>query len=60
MPATGSAGSARSAVAADFDWFSPEVIRDPQKYDGLIREAGPVVFRRSTTCGRRAGTRRSS
>jgi cytochrome P450 len=41
MPAAGSAGS---AVAADFDWFSPEVIRDPQKYDGLIREAGPVVY----------------
>lgn len=38
MPATD------SAVAADFDWFSPEVIRDPQKYDGMIREAGAVVY----------------
>src|SRR5215469_6968892 len=38
MPATD------SAVGTDFDWFSPEVIRDPQKYDGMIREAGPVVY----------------
>ena len=38
MPATD------SAVAADFDWFSPEVIRDPQKYDGMIREAGAVAY----------------
>jgi hypothetical protein len=38
MPATD------SAVEADFDWFSPGVIRDPQKYDGMIREAGPVVY----------------
>jgi hypothetical protein len=28
----------------DFDWFSPEVCRDPQFYDGLIREAAPVVY----------------
>ena len=33
-----------SAVDTGFDWFSPEVIRDPQKYDGMIREAGPVVY----------------
>ena len=38
MPATD------SAVDTGFDWFSPEVIRDPQKYDGMIREAGPVVY----------------
>jgi hypothetical protein len=30
--------------SADFDWFSPGVCRDPQLYDGLIREAGPVVY----------------
>jgi 4-methoxybenzoate monooxygenase (O-demethylating) len=30
--------------SVDFDWFSPEVCRDPQFYDGLIREAGPVVY----------------
>jgi cytochrome P450 len=28
----------------DFDWFSPEVCRDPQLYDGLVREAAPVVY----------------
>jgi 4-methoxybenzoate monooxygenase (O-demethylating) len=33
-----------SAVDASFDWFSPEVCRDPQLYDGMIREAGPVVY----------------
>jgi len=33
-----------SSVDAGFDWFSPEVCRDPQFYDGLIREAGPVVY----------------
>ena len=33
-----------SVVDTGFDWFSPEVIRDPQKYDGMIREAGPVVY----------------
>ena len=38
MPATD------SAVDTGFDWFSPEVIRDPQKYDDMIREAGPVVY----------------
>src|ERR1700748_924302 len=27
-----------------FDWFSPEACRDPQHYDGLIREAAPVVY----------------
>jgi cytochrome P450 len=31
-------------VDAGFDWFSPEACRDPQFYDGLIREAGPVVY----------------
>ena len=30
--------------SVDFDWFSPEVCRDPQFYDGLIREAAPVVY----------------
>ena len=30
--------------SVDFDWFSPEVCRDPQLYDGLIREAAPVVY----------------
>jgi 4-methoxybenzoate monooxygenase (O-demethylating) len=29
---------------ANFDWFSVEAIRDPQKYDGYIRDAGPVVY----------------
>src|SRR5260370_30765703 len=29
---------------AGFDWFAVEAIRDPQKYDGLIPEAGPVVY----------------
>jgi len=38
MPATD------SVTDASFDWFSPEVCRDPQLYDGLIREAGPVVY----------------
>jgi cytochrome P450 len=38
MPATG------SVTEADFDWFSPEACRDPQKYDALIRESGPVVY----------------
>jgi 4-methoxybenzoate monooxygenase (O-demethylating) len=33
-----------SVVDASFDWFSPEVCRDPQLYDGMIREAGPVVY----------------
>src|ERR1700744_6818744 len=27
-----------------FAWFSPEVCRYPQLYDGLIREAAPVVY----------------
>ena len=49
-----------SAVNADFDWFSLEACRDPQRYDGLIREAGPVVYSPSTTYGRPDGTRRSS
>lgn len=30
--------------SVDFDWFSPEVCRDPQLYDGLIREAAPVAY----------------
>src|SRR5215469_11980869 len=33
-----------SALDADFDMFGPEVIRDPQHYDALIREAAPVVY----------------
>ena len=38
MPAT------HSFTHADFDWFSEEACRDPQKYDAMIREAGPVVY----------------
>ena len=38
MPATD------SVTEADFDWFSPEACRDPQHYDAMIREAGPVVY----------------
>ena len=30
--------------SVDFDWFSPEACRDPQFYDGLIREAAPVAY----------------
>jgi 4-methoxybenzoate monooxygenase (O-demethylating) len=33
-----------SVLGADFDMFSGEAIRDPQRYDGMIREAGPVVY----------------
>jgi len=33
-----------SVLDADFDMFGPEVIRDPQRYDALIREAAPVVY----------------
>ena len=33
-----------SVLDADFDMFGPEVIRDPQHYDALIREAAPVVY----------------
>lgn len=33
-----------AALGADFDPFTPDVIRDPQHYDGLIREAAPVVY----------------
>jgi 4-methoxybenzoate monooxygenase (O-demethylating) len=33
-----------SVLDADFDMFSPEAIRDPQRYDALIREAAPVVY----------------
>jgi cytochrome P450 len=33
-----------SVLDADFDMFSPEAICDPQHYDGLIREAAPVVY----------------
>ena len=38
MPAT------HSFTNADFDWFSEEACRDPQKHDAMIREAGPVVY----------------
>jgi cytochrome P450 len=31
-------------LGADFDPFTVEVIKDPQHYDGLIREAAPVVY----------------
>ena len=33
-----------SVLDADFDMFSQEVIKDPQHYDALIREAAPVVY----------------
>ena len=33
-----------SVLDADFDMFSHEVIKDPQHYDALIREAAPVVY----------------
>jgi len=33
-----------SVLDADFDMFGPEAIRDPQRYDALIREAAPVVY----------------
>ena len=33
-----------SVLDADFDMFGQEVIRDPQHYDALIREAAPVVY----------------
>jgi 4-methoxybenzoate monooxygenase (O-demethylating) len=33
-----------SVLDADFDMFGQEVIRDPQRYDALIREAAPVVY----------------
>ena len=33
-----------SVLDADFDIFSPEAIKDPQRYDALIREAAPVVY----------------
>lgn len=33
-----------SVLDADFDMFSQEAIRDPQRYDAMIREAGPVVY----------------
>jgi 4-methoxybenzoate monooxygenase (O-demethylating) len=33
-----------SVLDADFDMFGQEAIRDPQRYDALIREAGPVVY----------------
>ena len=54
MPATD------SVTEADFDWFSPEVCQDPQKYDAMIRRRVPSFTRRGTTSGRRDGTRRSS
>lgn len=33
-----------AALGADFDPFTVDVITDPQYYDGLIREAAPVVY----------------
>lgn len=33
----------RVAPSSDFDLFSREAIRDPQRYDGMLREIGPVV-----------------
>src|SRR6267378_3250178 len=50
-PLPDSAGShAAASLGADFDPFTPDVIRDPQYYDGLIREMSlglaPVVVRR--------------
>ncbi|MBO0887229.1 MAG: cytochrome P450, partial [Acidimicrobiales bacterium] len=30
--------------SSDFDLFSREAIRDPQRYDGMLRELGPVVY----------------
>jgi cytochrome P450 len=31
---------------SDLDLFSREAIRDPQRYDGMLREIGPVVYMR--------------
>jgi hypothetical protein len=50
-PLPDSAGShAAASLGADFDPFTPDVIRDPQYDDGLIREMSlglaPVVVRR--------------
>ena len=36
--------SSPAFLGADFDPFALEVIGDPQYYDGLIREAAPVVY----------------
>ena len=36
--------SSAASLGAEFDPFTPDVIRDPQYYDGLIREAAPVVY----------------
>jgi 4-methoxybenzoate monooxygenase (O-demethylating) len=33
-----------ASLGADFDPFALDVIKDPQHYDGLIREAAPVVY----------------
>jgi cytochrome P450 len=33
-----------ASLGADFDMFAVDVIKDPQHYDGLIREAAPVVY----------------
>jgi hypothetical protein len=41
---TGAGSYGAAALGADFDPFTPDVIRDPQHYDGLIREAAPVVY----------------
>jgi cytochrome P450 len=36
--------SSTATLGADFDPFAPDVIKDPQHFDGLIREAAPVVY----------------
>src|SRR5689334_21550169 len=41
---TGAGSYGAAALGADFDPFTPDVIRDPQRYDALIREAAPVVY----------------
>jgi hypothetical protein len=45
IPSPASVGfSVAAALGADFDLFTPDVSKDPQHYDGLIREAAPVVY----------------
>jgi cytochrome P450 len=34
----------RVVPSSDFDLFGREAIRDPQRYDGMLREIGPVVY----------------
>jgi hypothetical protein len=36
--------SSAASLGAEFDPFTPDIIRNPQYYDGLIREAAPVVY----------------